>query len=71
MPGSALFLFTEVCGPEREVSRFGYIYGDDEYHVQGGWLTHETVVQLKLMGSKAVNIWKKKHAGKRLFVKVS
>jgi hypothetical protein len=28
-------------------------------------------VQLKLQGSKAVNVWKKKHANKRFFVKVT
>ena len=28
------------------------------------------MVQLKLQGSKAINVWKKKHAEKKLYVKV-
>jgi hypothetical protein len=62
---------SEYCGSERKVARFGYTPGSEDPHVQGGWLTHETVVQLKLQGSKAINVWKKKHANKKLFVKVS
>ena len=63
-------LFEEVCRPDRKVCRFGQTPGSNDPHVQGGWLTNETVVQLKLQGSKAVNIWKKKHADKKLYVKV-
>ena len=60
-----------MSGPDKTASRLGFISGNDEYNVHGGWLTHETVVQLKLQGSKAVNIWKAKHADKKLYVKVS
>ena len=66
-----IFLFfIEVCASKSKVSRFGYTPGSDEPHIQSGWLTHETVVQLKLQGSKAINVWKKKHAEKKLYVKV-
>ena len=62
--------FIELCASKSKVSQFGYIPGSDEPHIQSGWLTHETVVQLKLQGSKAINVWKKKHADKKLYVKV-
>ena len=54
------------CDP-KTVSNFG----NDTNDVQRGWLTSETVVQLKFLGEKALNIWKKKHKGKELFIKVT
>ncbi len=38
---------------------------------QRGWLTSETVVQLKLFGEKGLHIWKKKHKGKEFFIKIT
>ena len=38
---------------------------------QRGWLIHETLVQLKLHGGSALQIWKQKHKNKDLFIKVT
>ena len=37
---------------------------------QTGWLHHDTLVEFKLY-ERAVHIWKRKHLGKDLFVKVT
>ena len=39
-------------------------------YVQTGWLHHDTLVEFKLY-ERAVHIWKRKHLGKDLFVKVT
>lgn len=39
--------------------------------IQRAWITKETIVQLKLFGEKALNIWRKKHNGKDFFIKVT
>ena len=46
-------------------------FGNDSKDVQRGWLTSETVVQLKFLGEKALNIWKKRHKGKEFYIKVT
>ena len=33
-------------------------FGNDSKDIQKGWLTSETVVQLKIFGEKALNIWR-------------
>ena len=33
-------------------------FGNDSKDIQRGWLTSETVVQLKIFGEKALNIWR-------------
>ena len=38
--------------------------------VQTGWLSQDTLVELKLY-EKAITIWKKKHLGKDFYVKVT
>ena len=38
--------------------------------MQTGWLHHDTLVEFKLY-ERAVHIWKRKHLGKDLFVKVT
>lgn len=38
---------------------------------QRGWLTNETVIQLKLYGEKGLHIWKKKHKNKEFYIKVT
>ena len=38
---------------------------------QRGWLIHETLVQLKLHGGSALQIWKQKHKNKDLYIKVT
>jgi hypothetical protein len=38
---------------------------------QRGWLTSESIVQLKLFGDNSLNIWKSKFEGQQLCVKVS
>ena len=38
---------------------------------QRGWLTSETVVQLKLSGEKGLNVWRKKHQAKEFFIKMT
>ena len=50
---------------------FGYCNGANEKAIQRGWLTNETVVQLKLFGDKALNIWKKKYRSCEFFIKVT
>ena len=40
------------------------------HYVQTGWLHHDTLVEFKLY-ERAVHIWKRKHLGKDLFVKVT
>ena len=50
---------------------FGFCNGDDQQVVQRAWMTHETVVQLKIFGENALNIWKKKYKGRDFFVKVT
>ena len=39
--------------------------------IQRGWLIHETLVQLKLHGQSALQIWKQKHKNKELYIKVT
>ena len=39
-------------------------------YIQTGWLHHDTLVEFKLY-ERAVHIWKRKHLGKDLFVKVT
>jgi len=46
-------------------------FGNDSKDIQRGWLTSETVVQLKFLGEKALNIWKKRHKGKEFYIKVT
>ena len=38
---------------------------------QRGWLTSESIVQLKLFGDNSLNMWKSKFEGQQLCVKVS
>lgn len=49
--------------------QFGYIDAMN-YDVQGGWMTHETIVQLKLY-NMPVQIWKRKYAGKHFRLKMT
>ena len=51
------------------VHNFGYIASTKQI-IQTGWLTTETLVELKLY-ENALNIWKRKHQAKRFFVKVT
>ena len=46
-------------------------FGHEDSRVQRGWLVNETVVQLKIFGDKALNIWKKKHKGKDFYIKMT
>ena len=39
--------------------------------IQRGWLIHETLVQLKLHGSSALQIWKQKHRNKDFYIKIT
>ena len=53
-------------------SEFGYCNGSNaDQVIQRGWLTNETVVQLKLFGEKSLNIWKKKYRNREFFVKAT
>lgn len=59
----------ELCDVNRED-----IFGDvvsEESNSQRGWLTSDTVVQLKLFGEKGLNVWKKKHKAKDFYIKVT
>ena len=63
------FSITEVNDPSDEAN-FGYCNGNEKI-LQRGWLTNETVVQLKLFGANALNIWKKKYKSREFFIKVT
>ena len=39
--------------------------------IQRGWLINETLVQLKLHGQSALQIWKQKHKNKDFYIKVT
>lgn len=43
---------------------------DDIESVSSGWLTSETIVQLKMFNNP-ITIWKRKHRGKRISVHLS
>ena len=58
--------FIDHCDPQTVTT-----FGNGTNHVQRGWVTSETVVQLKFLGEKALNIWKKKHKGKEFSIKVT
>ena len=55
--------FTEPCDVES--------VADFSTEFQRGWLTSESIVQLKLFGDNSLNIWKSKFEGQQLCVKVS
>ena len=55
-------------GPVERTDIFGDIGGLER--IQRGWLTDEQLVQFKLCPG-ALSLYKKKHAGHRLWVKVS
>ena len=58
--------FAEPCDSQTVAE-----FGNDSKDIQRGWLTSETVVQLKFLGEKALNIWKKRHKGKDFYIKVT
>ncbi len=62
--------FAERCDASR-VAKFGCIDSEDNCQVLRGWLTEDKVVQLKVFGSKALNIWKKRHKNKDFYIKVT
>ena len=55
-------------GPLERTDTFGDIGGQER--IQRGWLTDEQLIQFKLCPG-ALSLYKKKHAGQRLWVKVS
>ena len=55
-------------GPLERTDSFGDIGGQER--IQRGWLTDEQLIQFKLCPG-ALSLYKKKHAGDRLWVKVS
>ena len=55
-------------GPVERTDTFGDIGGQER--TQRGWLTDEQLIQFKLCPG-ALSLYKKKHAGDRLWVKVS
>ena len=55
-------------GPLQRTDTFGDIGG--QQRIQRGWLTDEQLIQFKLCPG-ALSLYKKKHAGDRLWVKVS
>lgn len=58
---------------EVSVATFGQSFG--QYHVEAGWLVHDSAVHLNLCTSKnhadPITLWKKKHKGKKVRVKVT
>lgn len=58
----------DMADPD-SIHEFGFI-NTQESLTQCGWLTKETLVELKLF-EKPVQIWKKKHQNKNLFVKIT
>ena len=55
-------------GPVERTDTFGDIGGQER--IQRGWLTDEQLIQFKLCPG-ALSLYKKKHAGDRLWVKVT
>ena len=49
---------------------FDYVT-DFSTEIQRGWLTSQSIVQLKLFGDNSLNFWKSKFKGKKFCVKVS
>ena len=58
--------FAEPCDSQTVAE-----FGNDSKNIQRGWITSETVVQLKFLGDEALNIWKKRHKGKEFHIKVT
>ena len=52
------------------VHNFGFISALNRSDVQMGWLCAETLVELKLHDN-AIEMWKKRHKNKDLFVKIT
>ena len=66
------YIFFPEINDDLVESEFGYCNGSNaDQVIQRGWLTNETVVQLKLFGDKSLNIWKKKYRNREFFVKVT
>jgi len=44
---------------------FGLVYGHQ--HVERGWLTSESVVQLKIFGDEPIKMWKRRLLHKQVY----
>lgn len=57
-----------IAGEPKPLEKFGYI--DDIWKVESGWLTAESVVQLKFYNNP-IQIWKRRYANSQFHIKVT